>query len=333
MRFFVPALAAVSLAACSAESSGLDRALPSLPDAALGNDAGVTLDGGSVHDASIIVDATTPFDAAVDAGPAPQADAARADAAQVDAAQADASRPDASPSDAGIPADSGVFDAGVFDAGVFDGGNLDAGRTDAAAVPYGHTIVIDGVNDFTATETFATSTLGYTLYVAWDTAYVYVGARGSDVQSTATMNKWWLLYLAGDAPTASTGSTSGVAYNTQTPGLPFPAAWHVRWKTTNDYTDAKMWAGGAWTDSNLSFAGSVFRGSGNDFVEMRISRSVLGSPSTVRLVSAFINEAGGSEGTFAGAPSTAFVDGYNPAYTKAYVFTLASSPLGASLVP
>jgi len=318
MRFFVPALAAVSLAACSAESSGLDRALPALPDAGLGNDAGVTLDGGSVHDASIIVDATTPFDAAVDAGPTPQADA---------------SRPDASPADAGVPADSGVFDAGVFDAGVFDGGNLDAGRADAATVPYGHTIVIDGVNDFTAAETFATSTSGYTLYVAWDTTYVYVGTRGSDVQSTATMNKWWLLYLAGDAPTASTGSTSGVAYNTQTPGLPFPAAWHVRWKTTNDYTDAKRWAGGAWTDSNLSFAGSVFRGSGNDFVEMRIARSVLGSPSTVHLVSAFINEAGGSEGTFAGAPSTAFADGYNPAYTKAYVFTLASSPLGATLAP
>ena len=316
MRFFVPALAAVSLAACSAESSGLDRALPALPDAALGNDAGVTLDGGSVQDASTTVDATTPFDAA------------QADAAQVDAAQADASSPDASPVDAGVPADSGVFDAGIL-----DGGNLDAGSADAAAVPYGHTIVIDGINDFTAAETFATSTAGYTLYVAWDTTYVYVGTRGSDVQSTATMNKWWLLYLAGDAPTASTASTGGLTYNTQTPALPFPAAWHVRWKTTNDYTDAKSWVGGAWTASNLSFASNVFRGSGNDFVEMRIARSVLGNPATVRLVSAFINEAGGSEGTFAGAPSTAFADGYNPAYTKAYVFTLASNPLGASLVP
>ena len=220
MRFFVPALAAVSLAACSAESSRLDRALPALPDAALGNDAGVTLDGGSVQDASTTVDATTPFDAA-------QVDAAQADAAQVDAAQADASSPDASPVDAGVPADSGVFDAGIL-----DGGNLDAGSADAAAVPYGHTIVIDGINDFTAAETFATSTAGYTLYVAWDTTYVYVGTRGSDVQSTATMNKWWLLYLAGDAPTASTGSTGGLTYNTQTPALPFPAAWHVRWKTT-----------------------------------------------------------------------------------------------------
>ena len=321
MRFFVPALAAVSLAACSAESSGLDRALPALPDAALGNDAGVSLDGGSVQDASTIVDATTPFDAA-------QVDAAQADAAQVDAAQADASSPDASPVDAGVPADSGVFDAGIL-----DGGNLDAGSADAAAVPYGHTIVIDGINDFTAAETFATSTVGYTLYVAWDTTYVYVGTRGSDVQSTATMNKWWLLYLAGDAPSASTGSTGGLTYNTQTPALPFPAAWHVRWETTNDYTDAKSWVGGAWTASNLSFASNVFRGSGNDFVEMRIARSVLGNPATVRLVSAFINEAGGSEGTFAGAPSTAFADGYNPAYTKAYVFTLASNPLGASLVP
>ena len=217
--------------------------------------------------------------------------------------------------------------------GILDGGNLDAGSADAAAVPYGHTIVIDGINDFTAAETFATSTAGYTLYVAWDTTYVYVGTRGSDVQSTATMNKWWLLYLAGDAPTASTASTGGLTYNTQTPALPFPAAWHVRWKTTNDYTDAKSWVGGAWTASNLSFASNVFRGSGNDFVEMRIARSVLGNPATVRLVSAFINEAGGSEGTFAGAPSTAFADGYNPAYTKAYVFTLASNPLGASLVP
>jgi len=308
MRVVVLSAVALSVAACSAESSSLEQGPPPLPDAAVIIDASAKADAGSVQDAAIAQDATVSQDANSDSAAPPARDAA--------------------PQDAGNAVDTGV-DAAPADAASTDAAQADA-ASDAGAPPYAHTIAIDGINDFRTSETFATSTTGYTLYVSWDTTYVYFGASGSDVQATASGSKWWLLYLASSG---ATGSSTGVAYNTQTPTLPFPAAWHLRWKTTNDFTGAKSWVGGTWTDANVSFAGSVFRGTGNNFVELRIARATLGNPSTLRVVSAFVNEAGGNEATFAGAPSTTFVDGYDRAYTKAYQFSLAANPGSAAIIP
>ena len=327
MRFVYPVIA-LALAACSAESSGLEPAVPLL-------DAGAKGDAGSVQDAAIAPDATatdagTSVDASAspDAAPdaAPGADASVLDAgsgatdAMTDAARTDAATPADSGADAGTPADSGA-DAGTA---VDSGSAIDAGPA------YAHTIAIDGVNDFTASETFTTTTAGFSLHVAWDATYLYLGATGSDVQSTAASTKWWLVYLSN---AAGTGSTTGVTYRTQTPALPFAAAWHLRWKTTNDYTNALSWGGATWADANLSFVGNVFRGSGNNFVEMRIARATLGNPASLKLVSAFINEAAGSEATFAGAPSTTFTNGVNPSYAEGYALNFAQSPASAAIVP
>lgn len=332
MRYALSALAlsaaVVSAVGCSDEATPLEPAIPLLDAGAV--DAGAKVDAGSVQDASVPADAST-----VDAGP--NADATTpADAAMLDAGLADAgTRADAT-ADAASPTDAGpigLLDSGASDAGApADAGSRDAG-TDAAvdAGPgYAHTIAIDGVNDFTAAETFATSTPGYTFYVAWDATYVYFGASGNDVQTSAAATKWWTVYLASSS---TGGSASGVTYRTQQPALPFPAQWHLRWKTTNDFTGALDWSGSAWADPSLSFTGNVFRGAGNDFVEMRVARAAIGNPSLLRVTSAFLNEAQGGEATYAGAPSATFTDGYDRDYAKALAFTLAQSPATAAVVP
>jgi hypothetical protein len=337
---FVPSVIALSLAACSAESSGLEPAVPLLDasgvDAARADggpsvqDAATSQDAGAA-DASQPADASTTSDAGLDASTtdASTTDASTTDASTTDASTTDASTTDASTTDAGL-------DAARADAGADAGTTPDAASAvDASTAPdtgpsYAHTIAIDGVNDFTASETFATTTAGFALYVAWDATYLYLGASGSDVQTSAASTKWWLVYLTN---AASTGSTTGVTYRTQTPALPFPAAWHLRWKTTNDYTNALSWSGSTWSDAALNFTGSVFRGAGNDFIELRVSRATLGNPSSVKLVSAFINEAPGGEATFAGAPSTTFTNGTNPSFAKAYALNLSQSPAGATIVP
>ena len=306
---FVRSVVALSLAACSAESSGLDPTVPFLDAASV--DAG-RRDAGSVYDTG-----TTPEASAVDAS-------------AVDASAVDASMPsDASTTEAAV--DSGRPDAAPQpDAATDASSPLDAATATDAGASYAHTIAIDGVNDFAASEAFATTTSGFTLYAAWDATYFYLGASGSDVQTTSSSTKWWTVYLSN---AAGTGSTTGVTYRTQTPALPFPAAWHLRWKTTNDYTNALTWSGTSWVDAALSFPGNVFRGAGNDFVELRLARATLGNPHAVKVVSAFINEANGGEATFAGAPSTAFQDGVNPSFAKAYAFNLTQSPASAVVVP
>ncbi len=118
------------------------------------------------------------------------------------------------------------------DAGEAPEAAADAAEDGSTIVRYFHTIAIDGVNDFAANETFATTTTGHTGYLAWDDTYLYVGVDGPDVGSGFSSN-WVVVYLGGPA-----GTTTGVTYNTQTPTLAFPAQYHVRWKTDNTFTDA-----------------------------------------------------------------------------------------------
>jgi hypothetical protein len=206
-----------------------------------------------------------------------------------------------------------------------------AGGTADASVANVHTIVIDGTNDFTAAETFATTTNGYTFYAAWDSTYVYFGASGSDVGATAAATKWWHLYLGN--PAAATGATSGVTYATQQPALPVSVQWHVRWKTTNDYTNAMTWTAGAWAEGNVDFKTNVARGVVNNFVELRIARSTLGHPSSIFVVSSFVDENARTEITCAGVPSSTFADGLDPDFEKALALDLERSPSLATVVP
>ena len=176
-------------------------------------------------------------------------------------------------------------------------------QTTGIKTRYYRTETIDGTNNFVAGETFATSSGSYSAYVTWDNTYVYVGYSGADV-SSGTATKWVLLYL-GD----STGSTTGVTYNTQTPTFPtgFNAKYHLRWKADNTYTNAQTYTA-AWADAAWDFTGDVFRT--GSFVEFRIPRADIGSPTTLKFMVNMVNEQGGGEWTYGLAPATSFTDGY-----------------------
>ncbi|HUT76998.1 MAG TPA: hypothetical protein VM285_04890, partial [Polyangia bacterium] len=162
---------------------------------------------------------------------------------------------------------------------------------------------IDGINDFLPEHTFSTTSDGYTVYVSWDLDFFFVGMSGPDVAADSA-TKWVLAYLSG-----SPGTSTGVLYNTQQPGLGFSAATHVRWRTDNGHTGAMDWSGSDWEDALWDFSGDVFQN--GTFVEMRFPRADIGDPSILRLVLAMINEQGDYEGTYAGCPDDTFTDGYD----------------------
>ncbi len=191
--------------------------------------------------------------------------------------------------------------------------------------PYQHTIAIDGVNDFAAPEIFQTTSGTFLGYISWDTAYLYVGMDGSDVGS-GDPNRWVVVYLGG-----TTGTTTGVTYNTQTPALPFSAGYHVRWKTDNTYTNALAFDGTGWVDAAWDFTGNVMQQ--GTFMEMRIPLANIGSPTSIAVHLCMINETGGGEWTWAGVPTNSFVDGIDPDYGHYFQFDLTSSATPVSYTP
>lgn len=258
-------------------------------------------------------DAAGSADAAtsVDAAPTPDATAAADAATSADATAADAtSSADADSADATEPADA-------------------ATGSDTGIIAYQHTIAIDGVNDFiVADERLATTTGGtYHGYVSWDADYVYVAMSGTDVAANNGA-RWVVVYLGGAG-----GTTAGVQYNNQQPVLPFTARYHVRWRTDNGYTHALEWSGTAWADAGWTFAGDVFQN--GTFVELRIPRADIGAPTELDLHLAMVNEAGGGEWTYAGAPAASFTDGYDQDFARYYRFDLgaAAAPSSYAALP
>lgn len=183
--------------------------------------------------------------------------------------------------------------------------------------PYSHTIQINGQNDFLAGETFQATSGGFRGFITWDANFLYFGMDNGDVNSHSS-TKWVLIYLSG--PGAST--TTGQVYNTQQPGLPFPAKYHIRWKADNSFTNTMVWSGSSWVDAGWSWAGNAFQ-SGN-YVEFRVPRSLIGSPTGVNVHMSMINEQPFAEGTYSGVPSTSFFDGYDRDYGKYFHFNLLS---------
>lgn len=169
-----------------------------------------------------------------------------------------------------------------------------------------------------ANERFVTTSAGYSTFLAWDEQWVYVGMDGADVGSASPLH-FVLVYFGGAA-----GTTTGQAYGTagaMTPGLPFEAKWHLRWKADNTLTGMQTWDGMAWVDT--TFGGSAFQ-TGN-FLEMRIPRSEIGDPSSLKIHVSMVNEMPAGNFTFAGAPSTSFTDAVDPDYAKYFALDLIGS--------
>ena len=173
---------------------------------------------------------------------------------------------------------------------------------------YDHAMAIDGANDFSAGETFATSSGGYTGYYSWDTRNLYVGMKGPDIAG-GSAQKWVLVYLGGTG-----GTTTGETYRTQTPALPFAALYHLRWKADGSYTNLMANTGGSWT--GITWNGQASRS--GDFVELSIPWSDIGNPSELSIHLNMIDETNLNEWSYAAVPDASYTDGYNPAYGKYY---------------
>jgi hypothetical protein len=220
----------------------------------------------------------------------------------------DVGTPDVGTPDIGASPDVGTPDVGTPDVGALpDVGTADSGRH-----------IIDGKNDFKPTETFATTSTSpnlYQGYISWDDTNIFFGMSGVDVGSGSS-SKWVLIYLDGPQ-----GTTTGLPYNgVQQPQLPFSAAYHLRWKADNSYTNSQKWNGSAWVDSTASIPISVAQL--GQFMEMSISRASIGSPTSLKVHVCMLIEGGGKDWTYAGVPSTSFKDGLNPNFTKYFQFDL-----------
>jgi hypothetical protein len=195
-------------------------------------------------------------------------------------------------------------------------------------VRYFHTIAIDGVNDFTADETFASSTVGHTGYVAWDDGYLYLGMDSPDLAANSNQ-VWMVAYLGGPM-----GTTAGVTYNTQQPLLPFDARWHARWRASDDFGGALEWSGMAWVDPGFGpIAGGGDVATSGSFVELRIAWADLGDPDTIDLHLGMLREQPLQEASWAAVPEGSYVDGYDPDYAEHFAFDRAGSTVPADYAP
>ena len=229
-------------------------------------------------------------------------------------------------SDEGPGGSGGSSTGGTAGSATGGTGGSSTGGTGGSPAAYSHTIAIDGVKDFTAGETFATSSTGsYSAFFSWDATYLYVGMEGADVGS-GSASKWVLLYVGG-----TPGTKTGQLYNTQQPGLPFDAKYHVRWTTANTFTGVRAWDGSSWADVTWDFTGDVWRT--GTYLEMRIPLADLGVTGKVDVHLCMLNEAQGGEWTYAGAPSSSFADSFDPNYAKYFEFDLTAPGTPGSYAP
>lgn len=177
------------------------------------------------------------------------------------------------------------------------------------------TILIDGVNDFSAgTEIAGTS--GATWYLEHDANNVYLGLEAPDVAS-GSATQFVTIYLDTDVG-GPDGSTTGVVYNTQQPGLPFAADFHFRWKVDNTYTNLLDFNNGtgSWDDDNTSAGNLGIQAfQAGTYVEFAIPRASLGFPQQIEVTGAMINEQGGAEATFFMFPDSN-VEGYDADFSQ-----------------
>ncbi len=189
------------------------------------------------------------------------------------------------------------------DASTTDGGGEDGGTE---AGPTGHQI--DGTNDFTAGETFQTSSPAYVAYASWDDKNIYFGMAGADIASGSS-SKWVLIYVDGNP--GNGGTNVGIGYDcggtcfSQAAKLPFNAGFHIRWKADNSYTNLQKWDGAAWT--NVGPITTVARQ--GQFLELSVSKVALGSPARLKVNAFMLIEQSGVEWTYAGLPQGSFTDG------------------------
>jgi hypothetical protein len=205
--------------------------------------------------------------------------------------------------------------------------DLQGGTLDAGVVYPPHTISITGDNQFTADETFPTSTFGYQAYVAWDRQNIYYGMEGTAVASDDAAT--WVLAYFGTSGGTTARTRTAQAYGDQIPTLDFDASYHARWKGDDTFISLMRYGPGGWQDSS-AFPGKHQRK--DRFVEFSIPLSqlfVLGDdPTKLTMVLTMIHEAA-PQSTSASVPEGAVSpDGsFNPPYIQSFQFDLTGGTL------
>ncbi len=197
------------------------------------------------------------------------------------------------------------------------------GGAPCSTTAWSHSIAIDGVNDFSAQETFTTGSAGFTGHVTWDATHLYLGFDGVDVGSGDPFT-WVHAYVGG-----FDGTNTGQVYNSQQPELPFKAKAHLRWKADDSYTNLQIWTGWEWTD--VGFGGAVARN--GQFVELSLPWSAIGNTRSFGVHLSMVNEIAGGEWSWASVPEDSFTDGTDPDYGQYFLFDRSSPAAPASYAP
>jgi hypothetical protein len=188
------------------------------------------------------------------------------------------------------------------------------------APSWSNPVTVDGsLAEWSGDELFTTTSANNSQGgVTWDAASLFVAFDHPDVASGGAQH-WEVVYLATGGP----GSTEGPALGGQVPGLPFEADVVVRRKADGSYDDVCVWdevQGWVITPGVLSLAGWGAAESGST-LELQLPRSAL--PFQLELATAQVYEGAGFESTYAGIPSTAFRDGFDPDLADSLVLDLS----------
>lgn len=181
---------------------------------------------------------------------------------------------------------------------------------------YGHTITVDGTNDWTqGAERFDTTTSGYYMWIGWDGANVYFALEGDlAVAPAATV----LLVCFDDDPGGSSGADHSEVVGTEMASFPngFGAEHCLRRPLDGSSLALKRWTGSDW----VAQSDTVQAAQATGFLELGIPRTALGSTSSLGVVALLFDTTGSAERAYAGLYSSSFTDGFHATVPVAYYF-------------
>lgn len=179
------------------------------------------------------------------------------------------------------------------------------------------TITIDGTNSGWATnETFTNCSNADAAYFTWDENYLYIGISDAE----ADFGNLATFVIIDSDPTGVNGSESAYAWQNYIT-VPFSADYVVVWKNQSgadyievrDYNDDNsIWDQTASANSTSLNTNEVNFAIGSDYREVRIKRSIIGSPDYIN-IAMFTHQDYGSNYRYFAWPSNDWTDGNSTA--------------------